>query len=138
MTLYIMQGIPGSGKSTIARMIQDQTGAFICSTDDLWYDCNGTYIFDVTKLAEKHKANQCHVRGFLELGCDVIVDNTNIKKSEAKPYLDMAKEFGADVQIIRVQADLETCIKRNAARSEDRRVPEDVIRRKHFEMEHLV
>lgn len=138
-TLYIMQGVPGSGKSTLAKRIAPEWAVF--STDDFWYEQSKDYKyeFDGSRLGEAHEWNQQRVRKALTEGRPLVaVDNTNINQRSAQPYIDMAKEFGYDVQIVRVTASLETCLKRNAERSADRRIPEDVIKRMVENMENIV
>ena len=134
-TLYLMQGISASGKSTVANMIHeyednvlDRYGE-IASTDDLWYDEFGKYNFDITKLSEKHKENQEFVRQLM-LSPNVeyvIIDNTNMTNKEAQPYLNLAKEFNYEVRVISVSCSLENSKKYNSQRNEDRKVPEEVI-----------
>ncbi len=45
-----------------------------------------------------------------------------------KPYIDMAHSVGVPVEVVWLDTPLEVCLERNAARSEDRRVPEDILR----------
>jgi len=44
---------------------------------------------------------------------NIVVDNTNIHAAEIAPYYLAAQAFGATVEIIRVEAPVELCIKRN-------------------------
>lgn len=99
--LVIMQGAPGSGKSTVAKTIKAMLKASgqdvkICSTDEQ-YEVDGVYKFDPSKSPVYHAINQKLCRAALEWGQSVIVDNTNTQAWEAKPYVQMAKELGVDV-----------------------------------------
>lgn len=100
-TLYVLQGPPGGGKSTLACMISAFTGALICSTDDFFMK-DGEYVFNPAKLAEYHAANQARVAKALADGHSVIVDNTNTKRWEAKPYLTEAVRLDIPIVFIRV------------------------------------
>ena len=48
-----------------------------------------------------------------------------------EPYIRLARMAGVPVEIVWLDTPLEVCIERNAGRSEDRSVPEDVIRATH-------
>jgi predicted kinase len=141
-TLYIMQGIPGSGKSTVARAMADvaaDSGQSVArhSTDDLRMR-NGVYVHDQANNAAQHAQNMRQVIASMQKETEnIFVDNTNIKRWQARPYVSFARAFGYEVQIIRVQCDVETAIARQKNWSPDRAVPEEVIRRMHAEMEDL-
>jgi predicted kinase len=99
--LIIMRGIPGSGKSTAAkRLVGD--GA-IHSTDDV-IEAKGDYRqFFADMIAKKNFAplGQAHAQNFknakasIDNGISpVIIDNTNIKASEPKKYVEYALSVG--------------------------------------------
>ena len=138
-----MQGIPGSGKSTMASVIQAETGGRIISTDEFWYTFAGerttVYAFDINRLAEAHRWNQQHCIELMQADEPVIiVDNTNIKKRDAQIYIDLAAIFGYDVQVVSVQVTPEIAKARQMDRPVDRRIPDDVIIRMHETMERLI
>lgn len=100
-TLYIIRGIPGSGKTTLARKIaQDnkKEGVWICEADH-YFERNGKYDFNPSELGKAHDYCKSQVRSAMEIGDHVIVSNTSTRKSEYQVYLDMAKEFGYEVKI---------------------------------------
>lgn len=109
-TLYVMQGAPGSGKSTVARTIEAGLVAMggdceIYSTDDYFTNCQtGEYKFDPTKLAQYHQANQDKARAAMDKGLsDVVIDNTNVRAAHAAPYVKAAVEFGYAVVFVRCE-----------------------------------
>ena len=77
----------------------------ICSTDD--YHMEGDkYVFKPDRMGEFHKANQARVRRCLRADIElVIVDNTNIKRRDMKPYIEAAEEFGYTVEEVIVGED---------------------------------
>jgi len=112
-TCYIMRGLPGSGKSTIARKIASGLHGRIHSTDDLRM-VEGEYIFDPKDTECLHRLNYDNFRDSIDLGIDpVICDNTNIRHWEFERYINYAEEMGYQVAIITVDAYPAVCCTRN-------------------------
>ncbi len=106
--LIIMQGPSGSGKTTLANLFQEgfipYGTAMICSTDKFFQDYEtGKYEFKLEKLTENHQQNQKMARYVLEKGITAIIDNTNIRAWEARPYVEMAVALGVPVVFIRCE-----------------------------------
>jgi hypothetical protein len=57
------------------------------------------YFFDPNKIPSAHEWCQTKTREALKLGISVVVSNTFIQKWEMRPYINMAKDFGADLEI---------------------------------------
>jgi predicted kinase len=96
---FIMRGIPGSGKSTVAHMIADSfknngDRASVHSTDDLCM-VDGEYHFDPELAGARHAQNLENFKDSLERGIPcVIVDNTNVSQEQYTPYWKAAKDAG--------------------------------------------
>jgi len=143
-----MQGCPGSGKSRMAEVLRQyyenlEVEAQIYSADRFWYECvgddKGRYDFVPELRYRAHQWCQQGVLGAMKIGIPVIiVDNTNTTKKEAVPYRVMANLFDYAVHVVRVDPGVEECIRRQASRPEDRRVPEDIIRTMHGRLETLI
>ncbi|XP_029458515.1 NEDD4-binding protein 2-like 1 isoform X1 [Rhinatrema bivittatum] len=86
--LYLLRGLPGSGKTTLARQLKrDFPNAPILSTDDFFITEDGTYAFNQDFLEEAHKWNQKRAKKAMKRGkSPIIIDNTNIQAWEMKPY----------------------------------------------------
>lgn len=121
--MFIMRGLPGSGKSTRAKELAKQYNAIICSTDDFFMD-GGVYKFDGSKLAENHLKNLEKAELCIAEGLNVIIDNTNIFHRHMIPYAQAAQDAGFQVEYVVVECDVETCIARCT-----HNVPSDVIRK---------
>lgn len=137
--ITLMRGIPGSGKSTVAKAIVF-LDIDIMSTDDFWYMTDPlTYRFDIKQIAEAHAWNQDRVDKRLARGMcpHIIIDNTNITSHAVAPYFDLAVKYNCTISIVTVDTPLEECIRRNALRSKDRQVPESAIRRMHEQMKEM-
>lgn len=124
-----MQGVPGSGKSTVAEMIAKATDGVIYSTDALWYDDEGVYQYDKDSLGEMHRRNQKLVAEAMVEGKEsIIVDNTNVDNTAVKPYVMLANIHDYDIQVVRVMCSFDLAEERNKNRPEDRQVPTEVIK----------
>lgn len=105
--LFIVRGLPGSGKTTAAAVIARglAMGALLepvlVAADDYFVDPDsGEYKFDITRIAEAHIWCQNRVRRGLQQGRHVVVHNTFTQPWELSPYLDIASEESADLTII--------------------------------------
>lgn len=125
-TLYVMQGLPGAGKSTLARRMARLADAVICSTDSYFYQ-DGVYLFDPTLLPQHHAENLRKAIELLVAGHSVIVDNTNIKRVHVRPYALAAHQLSIPVVFIRVTGPFHS----------EHGVPDRVIDRMRVEMEDL-
>ncbi|CAJ0599647.1 unnamed protein product [Cylicocyclus nassatus] len=84
--MVLMRGIPGSGKTYLAKFLASNYGGIICSTDDFFME-NGEYRFKGEKLEEYHRSNILRVREAMKDGIKpIIVDNTNIHANHMEQY----------------------------------------------------
>lgn len=97
-TLYIVRGIPGSGKSTFAKTL----GGTHFETDE-FFMVDGEYKFDPTKLKEAHRWCQDSVNTAMILNHTaglnnvIVVTNTFTQEWEMEPYFQMADTYGYKV-----------------------------------------
>ena len=119
-TVYIMRGIPGSGKSTVAEQIVEGYGycgpgpaPIIHSTDELCM-VNGEYQFDIELAPARHAQNLLNFRASLWRGIAVVVvDNTNVKHEQYMPYVEAAQEAGYAVVFVEMaHPDLDVAVER--------------------------
>jgi len=81
--LIIMRGLPGSGKSTYAKNLK----GLILSADDYLMK-NGIYVYDKSLIPLAHEWNKLKAADAMLSGIQkIIIDNTNIKAWEFKPYV---------------------------------------------------
>lgn len=125
--LYVLQGIPGSGKSDLARYLRLRPMTRVVSTDDEMVNAQGVYEFRPAFIGQAHTNTQVKARELLRDGFSVVVDNTNIHRYEAKPYVKAATEFGVPVVFIRVSGPFRST----------HNVPQHIIDRMVMEMEEL-
>ena len=104
--LYLLRGIPGAGKSTLAKQLGDAH-----FEADSYFMIDGEYQFDPTKLRKAHEWCQSQVelamiQNHITYGLDssdIVVSNTFTQEWEMKPYMDMSKDWGYRVFSIIVE-----------------------------------
>lgn len=103
-SLILIRGLPGSGKSTIARRLcrVPNTAHFEA---DMFFMENGEYKFDASMLPNAHRWCQNETRSALQAGMDVVVSNTFTTLREMEPYFAMAREFGLTPNVVLAEGD---------------------------------
>lgn len=100
-TALILRGLPGAGKTTLAQSIAPYANV----AADQWFDKFNDGKFDPIYLTEAH--GWCLDRFAWMLARDdatvVAVHNTFTRRSEYRPYVDVAKKLGATVHVITVE-----------------------------------
>lgn len=94
--LIIIRGLPGSGKSTLAKSLS----GFVHLEADMYFDGPDGYTFEGSRIKDAHAWCQREVLSCLEDGNDVVVSNTFTQHWEMKPYLEIAQQCGASVQVV--------------------------------------
>lgn len=97
----IIRGLPGSGKSTMAKELAGVDGV-IHSTDDYRY-VNGIYVYDRSKNAQNHQ--KCFEAFCVSLAAQipvVIHDGVNSKLIYFTRYIQAAKRAGYEVTVMQI------------------------------------
>lgn len=126
MTLYLMRGLSGSGKTTYAKTLD----AVRVSRDDIRAELTGRsdkFAGDNKFEAQVTRVQKERVRDALIARRDVVIDDTNLIDKFAVEWLNMAHDYGHDWAVHEMDATLEEAITQNANREDS--VPEDVIRK---------
>jgi predicted kinase len=132
--LIITRGLPGSGKTTCARawVAGDRAHRVRVNRDDLRAMLDdGEFEKGVTEpriLAVRDAA----ILGALARGLDVICDDTNLPQRTARDLARLAKRAAAGFYVYDyTNVPLETCLERNASRTDKTPVPEAAVRGMH-------
>ncbi len=110
MEIIVLVGIPGSGKSTIARNRFPNHKRL--NLDTLH-----------TRKKEDEEIATC-----LMNGSDIIVDNTNTTQKSRKKYVQIAKLFGIPIRAIYINCPVDLALQRNASRTGKEHVPDKAVR----------
>lgn len=103
--LFLLRGLPGSGKTTLAEVLMPD----LHFEADMYWMINGEYKFDASKLHLAHK--WCFDEVELEMMvCEIeksdsiiVVSNTFTTEKELNPYLKLAKKYGFQVTSLVVE-----------------------------------
>jgi predicted kinase len=110
----ILVGLPGAGKSTLARR-RFPAHEYI-SKDALPPSVRG-----------KQARQDALLRAALAAGRSVVVDNTNVTPAERAAIIAVAREFGARVTGVYVEASTREAVARNERRTGRAKVPKVAI-----------
>jgi predicted kinase len=94
--LFLVRGLPGSGKSTLGR---DLAPAFCFAADD-YFMVGGEYRFVPAHLPAAHADCQARTRAALVAGATVAVCNTFTQRWELEPYLSLARDLNVPCVVL--------------------------------------
>lgn len=123
-TLEVLQGLPGSGKTTHAKKLVQQGNWVRVNKDDL------RAMMDESVHSKANEKRVIRTRNTIVIdalanGKNVVVDDTNLASTHVKDLSALAENFDANFHITFFDTPVEECIRRNAKR--EKPVPESVI-----------
>jgi predicted kinase len=122
VTLILMRGYPGSGKTTLAQkwVADDEANRRRVNRDDIRHMLFGRYT-DVDEVAVT-KAQKALVETFLRQRKDVVVDDTNLRLRTVKDWVQVAHRHAHQVEIVDVETGPSECMMRDDARQSEEKI----------------
>jgi len=100
--LFLVRGLPGSGKTSFATAIWNDYA--VCEADKFFYDKEGNYNFDSSKLKDAHAWCKNEVETRMKDHQDnqqyypeIAVSNTFTQEWEMEDYFKLAEKYGYKV-----------------------------------------
>lgn len=119
MVLTILSGLPGSGKTTYAQKLAEETGAILHCYDDL------PGAFSPSKQQAVHAQMWAAIAEELRQGHDVVCDDLHHTKEKRRMILNAVKDIECKKVLVLMETPLDVCLERNAGRK--RRLPDVVL-----------
>lgn len=133
--LVICRGLPGSGKTTLAKNLVESLHYARVNRDDIRIEQLGIHTGIGTYKQEElvTEIQQTLVRKYLRFDVNVVVDDTNLRAAVSRSWAVLAQECGAEFQVVDMNTPLQTCKERVLRRAADggRFVPLEVIEDMH-------
>lgn len=136
-TLYVLVGVPASGKSTWLRKHVRSLNAVPVSRDGIRFALLGPNDDYFSKEKEVYDMFINQIKAGLDVADNVIADATHITKgSRAKLFHNLGKSLvGVKVIAIVFKSDLNTLLARNEQRTGKEYVPRSVMRRMYYQFD---
>lgn len=132
--LTITVGLPGSGKSTraLAWVAEDPARRARVNRDDLRRMLQGGRLGTAGQEAAVTAIQHPAVRALLDLGYDVVADDTNLTSAAMHAWQRLADQASAQLVVWDfTDVDVEECVRRDAGRTGPAHLGETVIRLLH-------
>lgn len=101
--LFLLRGASGSGKSTIAKILEAE-GAYTASADEFFVGDDGKYRYDGSKITEAHNSCKRRTEAALQANRDIVaVHNTFIEDWQMIHYFYLAAKYSYNVHTLIVE-----------------------------------
>lgn len=107
MELVLIRGLPGSGKTTMARVLE--LVGYEHYEADQYFERDGAYRFDAAELPKAHAWCLERTKSSIERGAKCVVANTFTRRWEMQPYMAAAEAAGVPIRVIEARGAWENC-----------------------------
>ncbi len=132
-TLHLMMGLPGAGKSTLAKTIHSITGAELLSSDEARLELFAQPSFSQEEHDKLYDILNHNVKHLLEKGRSAIYDANLNRKCHREEKYELAKKYDAKVVLWWVQTPRELAKKRRMSEQNHDLLPEGETAERMFE-----
>lgn len=123
-TLHLLMGLPGAGKSTVARHIETVTGAERLSSDEVRLQLFQRPCFSQSEHDSLYGILDHNVEHLLETGHDVIYDANLNRHHHRQEKYDLAEKYDADVKLWWVDTPRQLAMQRRLDEQDHVLIPE--------------
>ena len=103
-TLILLRGLPGSGKTTLAKLLVGDKDYCHKEADMYFVDREGNYNFNLSKIKDAHAWCKSEIEFAMKYEhSPVVVSNTFTQEWEMEAYYELAKTYGYQVSSIIVE-----------------------------------
>lgn len=134
--LFILRGLPASGKSTLVKKSGLESSTV--SSDEIRLKLYGITYEDGKPSINRGDGHIVFQEFYNQINSLmenkiplVVVDATNTRAKDFKPYLDFAKKHNYEIYCVNLKCSLEEALIRNKQREKLRQVPDAVIEKFH-------
>jgi hypothetical protein len=117
-TLFLLVGLPGSGKSTMAKRLHRERGALVLSADE-WMQRIVRDGWDAERREAVHDVQWEVAEAVLRMGGDVVLDWGFFHRLERDDYRQRAAAIDADAKVVFLDEPRDILVQRLAARNLD-------------------
>ena len=131
-TAYMTIGIGASGKSTY---LNETFPDLQHISADAFRIVEGEYLFDPDREGDVWKRVKLLIAIACDAGRDFVFEATNLTKVRREPYLTMMKKYNYTIIALYFDTPLSTCLERNEQRKDNRRIPDETLKKMHLNRE---
>lgn len=133
--LFLMMGVPGSGKSTWCKNHFNESKVAYVSRDEIRFSLVAENEEYFSKENEVFRQFVYEINDALNLGIDVVADATHLNAASRNKLISLIKAPVDEINVIWIKTPLEIALERNAQREGRAFVPVSAIRRMNCQLE---